>query len=79
MSNLDKYNQAFADVFGVSFDKLNDNFSKDTDPSWDSVHQLGVVTALEDGFDIMMDPEDIMALTSYKAGRDILKKYDIEL
>ena len=79
MSNLNKYNQAFADVFGVSKDTLNDNFSKDTESSWDSVHQLGVVTALEDAFDIMMDPEDIMALVSYKAGKELLKKYDIEL
>lgn len=79
MSNLDKYNQAFIDVFGISLDKLNDNYSKDTEPSWDSVHQLGVVTALEDAFDIMLDPEDIMALISYKTGKDILKKYDIEV
>lgn len=79
MSNVDKYNQAFIEVFGATADKLNDNFTKDTESSWDSVHQLSVVTALEDAFDIMLDPEDIMALVSYKVGKDILKKYDIEL
>ena len=30
MTNLEKYNQAFVEVFGVSADALNDNFAKDT-------------------------------------------------
>ena len=66
-------------MFGVSADALNDNFSKETVEEWDSVHQLGVVSALEDAFDIMFDPEDIMELTSYAKGKEILQKYDVNL
>ena len=79
MENLEKYNDAFIDVFGVSADALNDNFSKETVEEWDSVHQLGVVSALEDAFDIMFDPEDIMELTSYAKGKGLLAKYDVTL
>lgn len=79
MESLEKYNEAFIEVFGVSADALNDNFSKETVEEWDSVHQLGVVSALEDAFDIMFDPEDIMELTSYAKGKEILHKYDVNL
>lgn len=79
MENLEKYNDAFIEVFGVSADALNDSFSKETVEEWDSVHQLGVVSALEDAFDIMFDPEDIMELTSYAKGKELLAKYDVTL
>lgn len=79
MTNLEKYNQAFIEVFGVNVDALNDNFAKDAVEGWDSVHQLNIIALLEESFDIMFDPEDIMGFISYKAGRKILKKYEIEI
>lgn len=79
MENIEKYNNAFMEVFGVNPEALNDNFSKETVDEWDSVHQLGVVSQLEDAFDIMFDPEDIMELTSYAKGKELLQKYDVNL
>lgn len=79
MTNIEKYNDAFVQVFGVDPTKLNDDYSKETVGEWDSVHQLGIVSHLEESFDLMLEPEDIMAMESYKVGKEILKKYEIEL
>lgn len=79
MNNLEKYNEIFKEVFGTSESELNDSFSKENVAQWDSVHQLNLVTLAEDTFDIMLDPEDIMAFTSYEAGKHILKSQGIEL
>jgi acyl carrier protein len=79
MTNIEKFNNAFVQVFGVDTSKLNDGYSKETVGEWDSVHQLGIVANLEEVFDIMLEPEDIMALVSYKAGKEILQKYQIEI
>lgn len=79
MDNTQKYNEAFVHVFGAQAGDLNDEYGKDTVQEWDSVHQLSLVAELEEAFDIMLDPEDIMELTSYKNGKELLKKYDIEL
>ena len=79
MTNIEKYNEAFAEVFGVNATILNDDYSKDTVSEWDSVHQLNIIALLEEAFDIMFDPEDIMEFTSYGNGRSVLKKYNIEL
>lgn len=79
MTNIDKYNQAFVEVFGVNESVLNDSFAKDSVDGWDSVHQLNIIALLEESFDIMFDPEDIMEFTSYGKGRELLKKYEVEL
>ena len=40
---------------------------------------MGLVAALEDAFEIMLDTDDIIDLSSYKKGIEILKKYKIEI
>jgi acyl carrier protein len=79
MSNIEKYNAIFTEVFGATTDLLGENFSKETVIEWDSVHQLNIITLLEETFDLFLDPEDIMACTSYNAGKEILTKNGIEL
>ena len=77
MEKIEKYNNAFVEVFGAKVEDLNDNYGKDTVEEWDSVHQLSLIAQLEDAFDIMFDPEDIMDMTSYAKGKEILAKYDV--
>ena len=79
MTNLEKYNQAFIEVFGVEESALGSNFTKDSVDGWDSVHQLNIIALLEESFDIMLDPEDIMELTSYEMGKELMTKYEVEL
>ncbi|WP_294139815.1 acyl carrier protein [uncultured Sanguibacteroides sp.] len=79
MTNLEKYEEVFVEVFAVDKNVLNENFNKENVESWDSIHQLNITANLEEVFDIMFEPEDIMAMTSYQAGKTILGKYNIEL
>lgn len=79
MTNVEKYNDIFVQVFGADVAQLGDNYTKETVPAWDSVHQLNIISLMEETFDLMLDPEDIMACTSYNAGKEILAKNDIEL
>ena len=79
MTNREKFNQAFVEVFGVEESALTAEFAKENVASWDSVHQLNIIAILEETFDIMMDPEDIMELTSYGKGEAIMAKYEVEL
>lgn len=79
MTNIEKYNQAFIEVFGVEESAFGSNFNKDSVDGWDSVHQLNIIALLEESFDIMLDPEDIMELTSYEKGKELMAKYEVEL
>lgn len=79
MNNREKYNQAFIETFDIDETVLKDDFSYQSIKEWDSVGHMGLMTALEDAFDIMMETEDIIEFASYGVGIDILKKYDVEI
>ena len=73
MSNLEKYNQAFIDSFGVSKEQLAELKYQDIE-AWDSVGHMGLIAALEEAFDIVMDTDDIIDLSSYEKGKELLSK-----
>lgn len=77
MTNIEKLNNIFVETFGVGVSVLSDDFCKESVESWDSIHQLNIVTAMEETFDIMLDPEDIIALDSYQAAKEVLSKNGI--
>ncbi|MGY5956571.1 Acyl carrier protein [Kosakonia sp. BK9b] len=78
MSNLATYNRIFVETFEVDEAILAGYKYQDT-PSWDSVGHMTMIASLEDAFDIMMDTDDIIEFSSWEKGREILKKYDVEL
>ena len=79
MTNLEKLNSIMCEIFSVEESALNNDFNKTTVEGWDSVRQLSLTSAVEDEFDIMLDPEDILKFTSYDNAKTILTKYEIEL
>lgn len=78
MTNLEKYNEAFISSLEVEKEELHKLKFQEIE-SWDSVGHMNLIAALEEAFDIMMDTDDIIDLSSYEKGKEILKKYDIEL
>ena len=78
MTNLEKYNNAFVEALDVEVSQLA-GLQYQGVPTWDSVGHMTLVAALEDAFDIMMDTDDIIDLSSYEKGKEILKKYDVEI
>ena len=75
MNNLEKYDKVFQEVLEVSEDQLKVLKYQDIE-AWDSVGHMGLISALEDAFDIMMDTDDIIDLSSYEKGMEILAKDD---
>lgn len=79
MTHTDQYNKVFIDVFEIGIDELNDKLAIRIHPRWDSVIHLSLITRIEDEFDIMLDPEDILGFGSYPVGKSILAKYGISV
>lgn len=78
MNNLKKLNEAFINAFEVKESQLGELTNCNTD-NWDSVGHMTLITYLEDGFGLIIEPEDIMDFISYKAAKTILStKYNIE-
>ena len=78
MTNLEKYNAAFCETLNIEDTKLA-GLKYQAVPEWDSVGHMTLVAAIEDAFDIMMETDDIIDLSSYEKGKEILKKYEVEI
>jgi acyl carrier protein len=79
MTNLEKYNAAFVETFGVTEEQLPGLKYQDVE-DWDSVGHMSLIACLEDSFNIMFDTEDIIDFSSYEKGKEILSKeeYGVE-
>ena len=40
---------------------------------------MTLVAAIEDAFDIVLDTDDIITFDSFEKGKEILKKYEVEI
>lgn len=78
MTNLEKYLHAFTENFSVS-EEMAVKLEYQGIEAWDSVGHMGLIAAIEDAFDIMMDTDDIIDLNSFEKGKEILaNNYSIE-
>ena len=79
MDNKKKYEKVFMDSFSISKDKLKKDLKYNTIPQWDSVGHMSMIAALEDSFNITFEMDDIIDFSSYKTGKEILKKYKVNI
>lgn len=78
MENKEKYMKAFMESLELPADQV-EGIKYQAIPAWDSVGHMGLIAAIEDAFDIMMDTDDIIDLNSFEKGMEILhEKYDVE-
>lgn len=67
--------EAFVRALGVSAVEAETAAFKTT-RQWDSVGHVNLMNAVEEAFDISLDPDDIMDFKSFAEGLKILEKYN---
>jgi len=78
MANQEKLIVVFTQALGVSSEIITDDLQYNSIPEWDSVAHMLLITELEDSFDIMLDTNDIIDMSSPAKAREILIKYDVK-
>ena len=79
MTNLEKYEKAFVESFEIDKTQIGAELVYQSVPLWDSVGHRGLIAALEDEFDIMLEMDDVVNFGSYDIGKEILAKYGVEI
>lgn len=78
MTNWEKYASVFVEIFAVAEEALPGLAYQSITP-WDSVGHMRLMAEIESAFGIMLDTEDIVGFSSYETGKEILRKYGVEL
>jgi acyl carrier protein len=77
MTNLEKLTNVFVETFSIDASKTA-GLQYQGIEAWDSVGHMSLVAAIEDAFDISLDTDDIIDMSSFEKAQEILKKYDVE-
>ena len=78
MTNEEKLIKAFAKALGVKEDIIVDELEYNSIPEWDSVAHMVLVAQIEEAFDVMLDTDDIINMSSPKKAKEILQKHGIK-
>lgn len=78
MNKIELYNQIFMSAFPFSDEDVKTMSFQNTD-GWDSVGQMALVAAIEDGFSVRLTSSEIFAFRSYVSGIEILTQKGIAL
>ncbi|MGG1518917.1 acyl carrier protein [Paenibacillus oryzisoli] len=76
--NEQKLKAIFAEALGVSESIVVDDLAYNSIEQWDSIAHMSLIAAIDEGFDIMMDTDDVIDLSSFAKAKEILGKYGVE-
>ncbi len=77
MNNSEVLRNIFSQTLKIDVKQVIDSLKYNTIPEWDSKAHLILIAAIDDHFDIMMDTEDIIDMSTFKKAKEILTKYDV--
>jgi len=75
--NEERVRSVFSAALGLDKAKITDEYQYG-DKKWDSVSHMALVAGLESEFNIMIDTNDVIAMSSVKIAREILTKYGVQ-
>ena len=79
MNNKESYDSVFINTFEIKSNDLNDDLIYNSIDTWDSIGHMQMISEFEDLFGIEFEMDDIINFSSYNVGKDIIKKYGIDL
>ena len=79
MQNLEKYKKIFIEALSIESSSFDEKIKYNDISEWDSIGHMTLMAALEEGFSISMETDDIVDFSSFKKGIEILKKYKVQI
>jgi acyl carrier protein len=75
--NMDekRLEKIFLSVFGSAYDAQVQNLEYQAIPEWDSIGHMSLVAALEAEFEISLEVDDVIDLSSFDVAKVILSRY----
>ncbi|OBY77882.1 acyl carrier protein [Paenibacillus sp. KS1] len=74
-----KLKTIFSETLNISIERIVDDLEYNSIIEWDSISHMALIAEIDDQFDIMMDTEDVIDLSSFAKAKEILRKYEISV
>jgi acyl carrier protein len=77
--NDPRLNRCFTEALGIPAADVIDSLAYNSIKQWDSVAHMALVAALEREFDLMLDTDEIIGLSSVAAAKQLLERKGVTL
>lgn len=77
MNNTELLYKAFSSALNIEFDQVTPELTYNTIAEWDSTAHMVLIAEIEGVFDVMLDTDDIIDMSSVAKAQEILTKYDV--
>jgi len=71
----EKLKEAFVEALMIESNLVNDTLKYNEIDAWDSVAHMSLIAEIEDKFEIMLDTDDIIDMSSFAKAKEIVTKY----
>lgn len=78
MNNNKKLVEAFCSALEIKESLVIDSLKYQSIEPWDSISHMILIAELEDVFDIELDTDDVIDMSSVAKAKEIIAKYEIE-
>lgn len=78
MNNNKKLVEAFCNALEIKEELVIDSLKYQSIEQWDSISHMMLISELEDVFDIELDTDDVINMSSVAMAKKIITKYQIE-
>jgi acyl carrier protein len=76
-TNTAKLTAAFATALVIADSQIHDELAYNSIKEWDSTAHMLLIAELENTFDVMLDTDDIIDMSSVGKAKTILAKYGV--
>ena len=78
-TQLDRLKTAFSEALGLPPNPDFDSLEYAKSAGWDSVAHMKLVSEIESAFDLMLDTDDVIGMSSFSVAKDIVTKSGVDL
>jgi acyl carrier protein len=79
MTSLDRLRVAFRTALDLPEDYEVDALEYRGIEKWDSLAHMALVAEIEDAFDIMIDTDEVIDMSSFAKAMEIVRKHDVDI
>lgn len=69
--------EIFASALGIESARVTDDLTYGSIKEWDSVAHMALISALEQEYDVMIETDDVIDMSSVAVAKTILRKYGV--
>jgi acyl carrier protein len=75
MISDDDLMSVFISALGIAEDSAFDSLEYNSIDEWDSIGHMRLVSAIETKYDIMLDTDDVLGMSTFKIAQEIVEKH----